>query len=364
MGRRTNTAKWLENQKRWQVNVQKDGKRRSFYSSTPGRTGQREANAKADAWLDEGIHSRGERVSELYEVFLKEQKEIANLCEYKKLKSQGNTWVLPYLGKKKVLDLNDGDIQTVLDKAAAMGRSRKTVKNINGSINKFLKWCRRHKKTAYRPDDIHIPTSARYKGKSILQPNDLITLLSVDTTIYRDEVMKDPLIHAYRFQVMTGLRPSEMRGLRIEDLDGRKLNIQRAINSFGEETKGKNENAIRSFVLSDMAHKELKAQIQEYPSKSGYIFDLPNQNVYLRHWKRYCEVNHLTQTTTYELRHTFVSVVKALSEGEVKQLVGHSNNMDTFDVYGHKLLGEDVITAEKVNGLFQKIVKAEEDGKK
>ena len=44
MGRRTNTAVWLEKLGRWQINVQKDGKRRSFYSFKPGRTGQREAN--------------------------------------------------------------------------------------------------------------------------------------------------------------------------------------------------------------------------------------------------------------------------------------------------------------------------------
>lgn len=55
MAKRTNTAVWMGKQKRWQINVQKYGERRSFYSSTPGRTGQREANAKADAWLDDNI---------------------------------------------------------------------------------------------------------------------------------------------------------------------------------------------------------------------------------------------------------------------------------------------------------------------
>ena len=69
MGKRTNTAVWSEKHQRWQINVQKDGKRRSFYSSTPGRAGQRGANAKADAWLDEGINPTGERVAALYEQF-------------------------------------------------------------------------------------------------------------------------------------------------------------------------------------------------------------------------------------------------------------------------------------------------------
>ena len=46
---RTNTAEWLEEQRRWQIKVQRDGVRRTFTSSVPGRAGQREANQKADA---------------------------------------------------------------------------------------------------------------------------------------------------------------------------------------------------------------------------------------------------------------------------------------------------------------------------
>ena len=54
MSKRTNTAQWEEKYQRWRIAVQKDGVRKQFYSSTPGRTGQREANAKADRWLDDG----------------------------------------------------------------------------------------------------------------------------------------------------------------------------------------------------------------------------------------------------------------------------------------------------------------------
>ena len=64
MGKRTNTARWTG--KMWRIDIQHDGQRKSFYSSKPGRTGQREANAKADAWLDDGINPRGERVAALY----------------------------------------------------------------------------------------------------------------------------------------------------------------------------------------------------------------------------------------------------------------------------------------------------------
>lgn len=70
MGMRTNTAQWLPNQNRWQIKVQKDGVRKTFTSAKPGRTGQREANAKADAWLDEGICSTTKRCSEVWNEYL------------------------------------------------------------------------------------------------------------------------------------------------------------------------------------------------------------------------------------------------------------------------------------------------------
>ena len=70
MGQRTNTAQWLPNQNRWQIKVQKDGVRRTFTSSKPGRTGQREANRKADEWLDEGIANTTKRCSEVWKEYM------------------------------------------------------------------------------------------------------------------------------------------------------------------------------------------------------------------------------------------------------------------------------------------------------
>lgn len=359
MGKRTNTAVWSDKYKRWQINVQKDGTRRSFYSSTPGRTGQREANKKADTWLDEGISLTGERVKAAYETYQKECQDIMSTTEYNHVDSVGRVWIIPHIGSRKLTDLTDGDIQKMLDKAAALGRSKKTIQDINGITNKFLKWCRRNKKTTYRPDDVHIPASARLKGKTVLQPNDLITLFTVDTTLYKGKRRKDEYIHAYRFQVLTGLRPGELRGLRLQDIDGDTVYVRRSINVFGEETQGKNENAVRSFVMSSLALQEIELQIREYPSSTGLVFDLPSPTAYRERWQKYCESNGMTKTTPYELRHTFVSVAKTLPAGEIKSLVGHSKSMDTFGVYGHALQGEDTATAEKVNGLFERILTPE-----
>lgn len=52
-----------------------------------------------------------------------------------------------------------------------------------------------------------------------------------------------------------------------------------------------------------------------------------------------------------------MSVVKTLPAGEVKPLVGHSEDMDTFGIYGHALTGDAENTARAVNGVFLRLLK-------
>lgn len=91
MGRRTNTAQWLPNQKRWQIKVQKDGQRRTFTSAKPGRTGQREANRKADAWLDDGICNTTKRCSEVWTEYLISVRATAAQAMPSRWRSSGRT---------------------------------------------------------------------------------------------------------------------------------------------------------------------------------------------------------------------------------------------------------------------------------
>lgn len=103
MSSRTNTARWSEKDKRWKINVQKNGKRRSFYSSTPGRTGQREANKKADEWLESGVAASNTRIDALYEQFKAAASETVGTSFKRQIDYFGQAWILPALGKKKYL---------------------------------------------------------------------------------------------------------------------------------------------------------------------------------------------------------------------------------------------------------------------
>ena len=68
--------------------------------------------------------------------------------------------------------------------------------------------------------------------------------------------------------------------------------------------------------------------------------------------------------TLYELRHTFVSVVKALPDRELQPIIGHSPSMDTTGVYSHEIAGEMKTISGKITNLFDHIISKEKSEEK
>ena len=355
MSKRTNTAVWEEKYQRWRIAVQKDGVRRQFYSSTPGRNGQREANRKADIWLDTGVDPRGDRLEDLYRDWYTALEKTTGAGNCRNVESRWRTRILPAVGMKRITSLTEQDLQDVVNDAYKDGLSKKSLQSLCADMRAFCKWCRAKKLTTFNPEGLRVPAGARPKGKTVLQPDALTTLLTVDTTLYRGKRVQDDFIRAYRFQVLTGLRPGELLGLRWADIKGGTVYISRAVNVLGEQTQGKNQNAVRAFVLSDRARAVLEEQYQITGTEES-VFCLKSEAYYYKRWQVYCKSNGIPPISAYEMRHTFVSVAKQLPEGEVKSLVGHSRNMDTFGVYGHALTGEAENAARDVNTAFTQVL--------
>lgn len=358
MNKRTNTAQWEEKYQRWRIAVQKDGVRKQFYSSTPGRTGQREANAKADAWLDDGIENKARRVDDLYREWYATLEQTTGTGNCRNTESRWRTRILPAIGKKRITSLTEQDLQNVVNKAFADGLSKKTLQSLCADMRAFCKYCRARKLTTFNPEGLRVPAGARLKGKTILQPDALKTLFSVDTTLYRGKRVHDDFICAYRFEVLTGLRPGELLGLRWADVQGDTVTIRRAVNVLGEETQGKNENALRAFALSDLARAVLEQQ-REVTGAGESMFAIGSEGYFYKRWQAYCKANDLPPVSLYSLRHIFVSIVKNLPAGDVKALVGHSKGMDTLGVYAHALNGDAENTARAVDAEFIKLLHPE-----
>lgn len=355
MGKRTNTAKWMEKQKRWQINVQKDGRRRSFTSSTPGRTGQREANAKADAWLDCGIENTSARVSDVLDQYVADRLGTVAPETTKTENGRIDLWLRPYIGQRKIGSISEGDLQRILDAAGKKGLSKKSISNLRALIVQWMKYCRKNRYTTLNPEFLEIPKGAPSGEKRILQPDALKVLFASDQAMLRGKMQFDCFIYAYRFAVLTGVRPGELVGLRWDDINGNQVNLKRSINIAGRETSGKNSNAKRSFVLTSMAAEAIQAQRQI--SNTMSVFGIMSQSTLRHRWQNYCASNGIAYVSLYELRHTFVSVAKGLPDGELRQLVGHSKSMDTYGVYSHELQADKQRTADKLDEIWGNVIR-------
>lgn len=374
MKKRTNTAFWVEKESRWCIAVQKNGTRKRFYSSTPGRTGQREANAKADAWLDDSIRDGRKKVATLYAEWVEELKLTCGTSYVIQCNKYGEYYILPVCGNIRIDELTEGDLQKAIDmsfkkrclkkggkRTSDKPLSRKTLMTIRSTEISFVKWCRRNKYSALFPE-LSIPKNARMGKKNILQPSALKILFDVDSRLYYGKRVFDEYIYAYRFAVATGVRPGELVGLWYGDIKGNTVNLRRSINRMDEETTGKNENAIRSFDMGKEAREAYEAQTALLKASgiplnyTTSLFQIQNQRALFKRWKKYQKDNGIEpQVTLYEMRHTFVSVESGvLTDSQLKMLVGHSKNMDTAGVYRHELDGQREDLAAATTAAFRK----------
>lgn len=358
MSSRTNTAKWDDKRKVWRIVVQREGVVKNFTSSKPGRTGQREANKKADDWLDGVLPDKRLKVKEAYEKYKQDQLGRRSTVTDKDIVSKGDNWILPYIGTRYLDRLTLGDLQEILDNADRQGKSRKTIRNIRGRLSHFFRYCRQHGWTQLRTDDLTVSEHAPVKQKQILQKDALYVLFTSSVTTLRGRKVQDDYINAYRLQVLCGLRPGELLGLKWSDISDGIIHLQRSINYYGEVTSGKNDNAVRPIVLNGLMREILHDQ-QLLTNGQEYVFaNIATEQTYLKRWHRYCETNELPRMTVYELRHTFVSIsASVLSEGAVKSLVGHSQNMDTFGIYGHDVQGDGEKAAQALEERFAQLIR-------
>lgn len=364
MAQRSGQASWIEKYSRWQIKVQKDGERRTFTSKTPGTKGKAEAERKADKWLESGEASGSVRFQKLWDDFLKETKLLTSTGNYAQKEQMGRLWLLPKLKAKRVSSITQQSWQDCINAAYKKGKSKKTLKNIRGAITAFCKYAKKQKIIIERPEDVVIPADAPIGKRKILQPDALKILFSVDYVTRYKTRQTCFYINAWRFMALTGLRRGEICGLKKADIKGNVVHIQRSINMYGEITKGKTDAADRYFVLSARAAAVLKAQ-QEMLKQQGIISDyvFPDENAkatdpahLYKTWYKYRQ-QHGIECSLHEMRHTLISVAKAdVPEQLLKRAVGHTENMDTFGVYGHDIEGEMQQVADILDSVFDKLL--------
>ena len=109
-------------------------------------------------------------------------------------------------------------------------------------------------------------------------------------------------------------------------------------------------------LQNNITREIIKSQRQL--SSSDSVFEITCQSSLRTRWVNYCKNNDVDYVSLYELLHTFVSIAKCLSESELKALVGHSKNMDTYGVYSHEVNGDKIKTAQKLDIIIDNVLKS------
>lgn len=373
MAERRNEARWIEKRNRWQINVQKDGQRKTFTSSIEGTKGKIAAERKADKWLKQSTIDSNIRLETMWQRFLEHLKPDENgksangtgYSYYNDVKTQGKNHILPVLQTKKMRNITQADWQSCIDTAYKKGLSKATLKYIRSIISIFHSYTENNNITIKPLRKLKIPDDAPVKEKRILQPDDLHTLFTQSTITIRGKEVECFYIHAFRFFVLTGLRRGELCALTNSNIEDNILYVRQSINKHNIITKGKSENALRWFILPKLAQEELAKQrqllirneiISPYVFPNEYGEMLPPSSLYDR-WQRYRE-QHGISCTLHELRHTMISLNKNTVPPEMlKLVVGHSEDMDTFGIYGHEVEGEKETATRLIDKTLNQYIK-------
>ena len=358
-------ARWSKTRKRWQVNVSAHGKRKSFYSSIPGRKGEQEVYRNALAWTNDADHVVCRTVNEAFAEWLKDLQSYTRKDNWRPIESLFRYHVLPLIGSVKLEGLCDYDLTRVLREAYSptidknqKPLAKKTIQNLKSNLMQFVAFCHDRKWTTYIPYHVVLPRDMPDSpGKKVLSIEEIKILLNTDTTIYRGKVVFDNLIYAYRLQLFTGLRPGEVLGLEWKDIHFAEsyLEIHRAINIDGEITSGKNKNAQRVVPLSRLAEEALMAQ-RQISTTTGSVFGESKEKRYYDSFKRYCKANQITPISLYELRHTFITNVQNLPTGVLKSIVGHSVKTDTYKIYVHKRRSDGITNGKMLDEINEQLL--------
>ena len=86
--------------------------------------------------------------------------ETTSTGNCRNIASRWKIWILPMIGNKRITSLTEQDVQEVVNKAYAAGKSKKTLKSLCADMRAFFKCCRLCKLSTFNPEALHIPAGA------------------------------------------------------------------------------------------------------------------------------------------------------------------------------------------------------------
>lgn len=144
--------------------------------------------------------------------------------------------------------------------------------------------------------------------------------------------------------ILTGMIPSEMAGLKKEDIEGDYLNLNKSY-VLGEEKKSmKTAFRKRKIFITQAIKKRL--DILEARTPSPFLVTTPrgtrlNSTDFAKAWKKGVTQSGIPEVTSYSARHSFAAWALTIGINPLRlvSLMGHASKQMVFEVYGNYVEG-------------------------
>jgi integrase len=189
-----------------------------------------------------------------------------------------------------------------------------------------------------------------------------------------DEVWRlaDTIDRRYRALVVTGaftgLRPGELRALRLEHVNmlGRTIQVEETLTEVSGHIHAgpvKTAASRRQVKIPKLLVDELAHHLAMWPpTGDGFLFTAPNggpirkDNFRLRTWLPAVAAAGLGGVRVHDLRHTHAALLIAQGEHPkvIQSRLGHKSIRTTLDLYGHLFKGIDEAAADGLDHAYSR----------
>src|SRR5215210_1231803 len=265
--------------------------------------------------------------------------------------------LIPALGRLKLKALTPAHARSLYREKLDSGLSPRTVQYIHVTLHKAFKQAVMDGLIPRNIADAVKAPQAHKKEVKPLTPAEVMVLLSAASG--------DRLEALYVTAVHTGLRRSELLGLKWTDidLDASTLAVQRSLDKDGTFNPPKRNTSRRTIKLTPRAAEALKghrARQNEERLQLGSLWEdwglvFPNRNgklmnadyLYHRGFKPLLEKAGLSGFTFHSLRHTCATLLlsKNVNPKIVSEMLGHATISQTMDTYSHVMPGMGDVAA-------------------
>jgi integrase len=265
-------------------------------------------------------------------------------------------------GQKELRAIDAGTLQRFIASSMAEGLGPKSVRNLWGTIS--LIWSAA---LAQKYVDSLLP-----KPKLPRRPKTMARFFSLNDVARIIAASEGERHVFYWLMAETGLRAGEIAGLKLTDIDGAHLTVNRSVWN-GKEQSPKTNSAIRTLALSPQLVHLLTQQItRQKESKRTYLFSSTagtplDMNVYRqRKMTAHLKSLEIPRAGFHAFRHFNVALLDALRVPlkTIQERLGHAlTGSFTLDVYGGRPEWKRNLEAAKLVGAeLQNAVRKLESG--